>query len=135
MPAYIQSVIGLAVTKAAAATLPAPTDTTVPIADGVDIRTWKPRSGAGYPAANVTLFADGAATLTNPELWGYEPTHGRWGFISSLNGGTAITLTTVRSFYQQINLPTMFDYLAVVGTVSANNVGYQLMPISSLGGG
>lgn len=130
MASYIYPITALALTKAVAATLPAPTATT----DGLHIITWRPRSGAGYPIANITLFADGAATVSNAELWGYEPTHGRWGFIASLAGGSNITLSAVRSYYEQINLPCVFDYLCVVGTISANNVGYQMMPISSIGG-
>lgn len=133
MSEYIASVPGAAVTKAAAGTLPAPSATT----DGVSLitakKSWKPHSRAGYSMGLVTLFADGAATVATPELWGFEPTHARWGFISALNGGTTITLSLTRSFYQQINLPTTFDSLAIVGTVGGgNNVGYVLMPIAEI---
>lgn len=145
---YVISVYGKTRNKAAAATLPAPTSTLtanadfadpearyprVQISEGVDVRDWGPsgRQNAGYPAANVTLFADGASTVTNAELWGFDPVHCRWGLIQALDA--SITLSTTRSYFKQINLPTVFSHLCVVATISASNVGYQMTPIATGG--
>src|SRR5690348_11987821 len=116
MAKYIQPIPGLAVTKAKAASLPAPAVAT----DGVSINTtpniWAPRGGAGYPDAAIEISADGNCTLTSASLWGLSVVTGIWCFIANLNNGSAITLTTTRNYVQQFTMPTVFTALALVGT-------------------
>lgn len=140
MAKYIQPLDGLAVTKAKAATLPAPSATTDGCVIGGSLagaKTFSPRSGAGYPTCLLTIFADGAATLTNAILWGLEPLSGLWGpFVSAIPSNSAlpasITLSATQAFHVEINLPTVFTSIALVGSVSANNVGYTVYPVSDI---
>ena len=140
MARYIQPIYGLRVDKALAATLPAPSAATDGIAihdpaNGID---WRPRSGAGYPKAVIALFADGAASITNATLYVYGP-YGiagasKWMALKTLNAGAAtpgtIALTATAGYAEEVDLPSVFDRIAVGGTVSANNAGYTATPVA-----
>ena len=132
MSTYIQPVHGLRQDKALAATLPAPAVNT----DGVDVTKWRPFSGMGYTKCVVTLVADGAANVTNAALYAYGP-YGIggasvWMNIGALNAGSSIALTATAGWSETVDLPSVYDRLAVAGTISANNVGYTVTPLAEV---
>ena len=132
MSTYIQPVHGLRQDKALAATLPTPSTAT----DGVDITKWRPFSGMGYTKCVVTLLADAAVTVTSATLYGYGPygigATNVWVAIGALNSGSTISLTSTAGWADDIDLPSVFDRLAVGGTVSGGNAGYTVTPLAEV---
>lgn len=131
MGQYVQPVHGRRKDHALAASMPAP----ALASDGVSVLDWRPGATlAGYPAAAIAIFGDGAITLSDVKLYAYGP-YGIdgadvWMFVANLNNGTAVTLTAAIGFVQQIQLPTAFERLAVSGTPSAGTVGYTATPLA-----
>lgn len=133
MSIYIQPIFGLRQDKALAASLATPSAST----DGVDTTGWRPFSGMGWTQAVVALTADGAATVSSVALYAYGP-YGIagakvWLNIGSLNSGADISLTATAGWGDSVTLPSVFDRLAVAGTVTGgNNVGYTLTPAAEV---
>ena len=133
MSTYIQPVHGLRQDQALAASLATPSTN----ADGVNVKSWRPFSGMGYTKAAVTLLADGAATVSAATVYAYGP-YGiggvdTWMAIGQLNNGSDISLTATVGYSEDIDLPSVFDRLAVGGTVTGgNNVGYTAMPLAEV---
>lgn len=132
MSTYIQPVHGLRQDKALAGTLPAPSAAT----DGVDVTKWRPFSGMGYTKCVVTLIGDAAVTVTSGVLYGYGP-YGIggafvWSAIGQLNSGASISLTATAGYAEDVDLPSIFDRLAVGGTVAGGNAGYTVTPLAEV---
>jgi hypothetical protein len=70
--------------------------------------------------------------VTAAALYGYGPfgpaAAAGWFLIATLNGGSAIALTSTIGFAQLVSVPQLFTRLAISATISANNVGYTLTP-------
>lgn len=124
---YIKSVPGLIVTKPQASSLPTPALAT----DGESIASWSAPGTQFTPTALVTITANGTCSLTGATLYGYEPTKAQWFALGTLNGGASIALTSTVGYAQTFSMPAVFTALAVGATVSANNVGYDFMPVET----
>jgi hypothetical protein len=125
--ARYQPVQSVALTEAAAATLPTPSGS----GSGLSLSTWL-MGGTGYGMAEVVLTAAGSSTVTSATLYGFEPVTNEWVTTAALNNGNSISLTATLGYDQAIEMPQAFTRLDIGGTVSGSNVGYTLIPIAEV---
>jgi hypothetical protein len=116
----------------AAATLPAPTT----VAHGGDISSWRMegRARARKRSSRLALILiDGGGTLnlTASELLGWDDGAATpsWRFLSTLNGGSTISLATTRGFASRLIDVGLYGRLAVQGTLSASTVTVWAVPV------
>jgi hypothetical protein len=109
----------------AAGSLPTPSTGS----DGASIETWK-EGRTGPAQAFIRMRPSVNNTVTSPKLYGRHADT-IWYLIGDLNNANTITLTTTVGFAQVIQLPGVFERLAVGGTVSAGTVTVDFNPTES----
>lgn len=118
----------LSVTVLTAAAMPAPA--APPTQQRLDaFKNWQ--GGTFTPdAASLSIDADGADTVADGIIYGWDIADEIWRSIGSVNGGDLVTLTATIGFEQLLNDVGIFGALLVSGTTGAAIKTVKFTPVS-----